>query len=119
VEPAVDTLVEISISARDDDVNVSMEVTSVEWVAVVDFSVDVEDLIKLVIVSNTVGEIVDSLDCAIEFVMNVDTVGSTVEISGEVDVFISFSSVDDNMSWNTSEVLVMTLIELVNVDVIE
>jgi len=119
VEPAVDTLVEISISARDDDVNVSMEVTSVEWVAVVDFSVDVEDWIKLEIVSDTVGEIVDSLDCTIEFVMNVDTSGSTVEISGEVDVFISFSSVDNNMSWNTSEVLVMTLIELVDVDVIE
>jgi hypothetical protein len=95
-----------------------MEVTSVVSLRAVFISADVEDLIELEIVSNRVGEIVDSSDCAIELIMNVDTLGSAVDISGEVDLVISFSSVDDNMSVNTSEVVVMTFIELVDVDVI-
>jgi hypothetical protein len=114
----VDILIVASISVFDDDETPSIEVTRVASLAVVGISADVENLIELEIVSNTVGEIVRSSDCAIELVMNVDSLGSIVEISGKVDVVISFSSVDNNMSWETSEVLVMTLIELVDVDVI-
>jgi hypothetical protein len=85
---------------------------------VVGISADVEDLMKFVVVSKTVGEIVDSSDCTIGLVMYVDVLCSVVGISGKIDVFISLSSVDDNRSSNISEVVVITLIALVNVDVI-
>jgi hypothetical protein len=107
------------ISGSDDGVKLAIEVRSVAWPAVVGISVDVEVSLELETVSETVCEIVDSLDCVIEVVMNVNSLGSGVEVSGKVDILISLSSVDDNMSLNTSEVVVMTLIELVDGDVIE
>jgi hypothetical protein len=118
MEPVVDILVEVSICRGDDDVDVSMKVTTVASKRVVGISTDVKDSIELVIDLKTVGEIVDSSDSTVGLVMNVDILYSVVEISGKIDVLISLSSVDDNSSSNTSEVVVITLRELVNVDVI-
>jgi hypothetical protein len=67
----------------------------VTWLAVVGISVDIEDLTELEIVSKRVADIVDSSDCATELVMDVEPLGSIVEISGKFDVVISFSSVDN------------------------
>ncbi len=95
-----------------------MKVTTVASKRVVGISTDVKDSIELVIDSKTVGEIVDSSDSAVGLVMNLDILYGVVAISGKIDVLISLSSVDDNKSSNTSEVVVITLRELVNVDVI-
>jgi len=102
----------MSISASDDDVEVSMEVTSV-----VGIFADVEDLIELEILSKSVSEIVDSSDTAIGLVKNVDIVCGLVVISRKFVVCFSLSSVDDNLSSNSSEVVVITLISVVDVDV--
>jgi len=63
------SVVEMSISASDDDVEVSMEVTSVLGIFV-----DVEYLIGLEMLSKSVDETVDSSDSAIGLVKNVDIV---------------------------------------------
>jgi hypothetical protein len=55
----VDCVIEVSISASDDDVEISMAVTSVVSLRAVGISADVEDLIELDIVSVTVDETVD------------------------------------------------------------
>jgi hypothetical protein len=52
-------LVEVLISASDDDVEISMDVTSMVSLFVVGISADVSDSIELDIVSITVEEIVD------------------------------------------------------------
>jgi hypothetical protein len=102
----------MSISASDDDVEVSMEVTSV-----VGIFADVEDLIELEIISKSVSEIVGSSDTAIGLVKNVDIVCGLVVISRKFVVCFSLSSVDDNLSSNSSKVVVITLISVVDVDV--
>jgi len=53
----------------------------------------------------------------IGLVMNVDSFWSVVEVSGNTDVSTSFSSIDDNVSPNTSLVVTMLLISLIDVDV--
>lgn len=101
------------ISASDGDAEVSTDVTSV-----VGISVDVEDSIELEILSKTVGKIVDSSDSMIGLVVNVDELCGVVDISDKVDVLISLSTVGENPSSSTSEVVVMKLLALVDVDVI-
>jgi hypothetical protein len=114
----VDIFIEVPISVGNEDAKVSIEVTSVVSLGSLDICTTVAGLIELIIVSETICDIVDSSDCAIELLMNVDSLGSVVEISGEVDLVISFSSVDVNTFSIASEVVVMALIELVDVDVI-
>jgi hypothetical protein len=87
-------------------------------VRAVGISADVEDFVELDIVSITVGEIVDLSDKNIGLLINVDILSSLVVLSGNIDVLASFSSVDDSLSSNTSEVVVMKLLALVDVDVI-
>jgi hypothetical protein len=106
----VDSLVEVSISARDGNVEVSMEVTRVLGI-----STDSDDVIELEEVSKRVGETVDSSDCTIEFVMYVDILCSVVEVLGKIDVSLSVSSVDDNVLSTTFEVLVMILLVFIDV----
>jgi len=107
----VDSLVELLISGTNDGVVVSMVFISVVSLLTVDISADVEDSVELDIVFKAVGEPVDSSDSMVRILMNVD-------ISGDPDVFTSFSSVDDSLLSNNSEVVVMTLIALVDVDII-
>jgi hypothetical protein len=71
-------------------------------------SVEVEDSIELDVVSKIVGKIVDSLESMVGLVTNVDSSFRFVENSGEIDVLLSLSSVDDRLFSNTSEVVVMT-----------
>jgi len=87
-------------------------------VSAVGISTDVEDFVELDIVSITVGEIVDLSDSTTGLLINVDVFWGAVVLSENIDVLASFSSVDDSLSWNTSEVVVMTLIALVDVDAV-
>jgi len=104
VESVVDSSVEVFISTSDDDVEVPMEVTSF-----VDISVDVEDSVEVEILSKTVGKILECSDIMEWLLVNVDVLCRVVEISADVD---------ENSSSTTSEVLVITLLALLNVDVI-
>jgi hypothetical protein len=113
VESVVDSLVEVSISASDGDVKVSMEVTGV-----VGISVGSKDSIELEMLSKMVGKIVDFSVSMIELVVNVDELCGAVDISGKIDVLISLSSVEESSSSSTSEVVVMKLLALVDVEVI-
>jgi hypothetical protein len=90
-----------------------MEVTNL-----VGISADVEDSIVLEIVSKTVCEIVDSAGIVRGLLVNVDVLCSVVGISVIIEVFISLPSVEDNMSLTTSEVLVMILLALVELDIV-
>jgi hypothetical protein len=54
----------------------------------------------------------------IELVVNVEDLLGVVDISVKIDVFISFSSVDENISSTLSEVLVMALLALVDVGIV-
>jgi len=65
-----------------------------------------------------VGEIVDLSDSTTGLLINVDVFWGIVVLSENIDVLASFSSVDDSFSSNTSEVVVMTLIALVDVDAV-
>lgn len=49
--------------------------------------------------------------------MDGDIFWSVVEVSSETDVFTSFSIVDENLSLNSSVVVMMTLISFIDVDV--
>jgi hypothetical protein len=118
MEPVVDSLVEVSICRGDDDVDVSMKVTTVASKRVVGISTDVKDSIELEILSKAVGKIVDSSDSIPELVVNVDELCGVIDISGKIDVFNSLSSVDENISSTLSEVLVMTLLALVDVNIV-
>jgi len=113
LEPLVDSLVEVSISASGDDVEVSIEVTNV-----VGIPTDVEDLMELEIVSKKVDEIVDPSNIMIGLLVNVAELCAVVDISEKIDVLISLSSVDENMSSTLSEVLVMALLGLVDIDIV-
>ncbi len=113
MESVVDSLVEVSISASDGDVKVSMEVTGV-----VGISVGSKDSIELEMLSKMVGKIVDFSVSMIELVVNVDELCGAVDISGKIDVLISLSSVEESSSSSTSEVVVMKLLALVDVEVI-
>ncbi len=97
MELLVDSLVEVSISASGDDV---------------------EDLMELETVSKKVDEIVDPSNIMIGLLVNVAELCAVVDFSGKIDVLISLSSVDENMSSTLSEVLVMALLGLVDIDIV-
>jgi len=91
---------------------------SVVSLRVVGISADVEDLIVLEMFSKTASEAVDSSHTIEGVVINVDSLCRVVKVSGKIVVIISLPNVDVNLSSNFSEVVVMALISLVDVDII-
>jgi len=106
------------VSVVDSLGEVSIEVTNVASIRVVGISVVAIDLIEFEILWKTVGNIVDSSASIIELVVNVDEVCGVVDISGKIDVLMSLSSVDENISSTSMEVLEMTLLALVDVAIV-
>jgi hypothetical protein len=106
VEPVVDSLVEASI-----------EVKSVVSLRVVGISADADDLMEFELVSRTVNEAVDSSNKMEGLLIDVDSLCRVVKVSGKIVVVISLPNSDDDLSSNSSEVVVMALISLLDVDI--
>jgi hypothetical protein len=94
---------------NNEDVEVSIEVTNVASLLLVDICDDVVDSIGFDIVFAIAGEAVDSSGNMTELGSTVDSSWRSVEVFGKTVIVLSLLSVDDNLSSNTSEVVVIIL----------